>query len=129
MDIEIFALCEAATEAAGKLNLLGAFDTLAVQTLPAVHPYCAVALRMRFRRIEAGPHRIVIHLVNADGQLVIPPMQGEINIAVQPHQPSAIANIILQLQQLKFEATGEYAVNLAVDGRQVGSLPLFVRQR
>jgi hypothetical protein len=129
MEIEIFALCEAATETVGKLNLLGAFDTLLVQALPAVHPFCAIAVRMRFRRIEAGSHHVVIHLVNEDGQLVIPPMQGDINITVQPAQPSAVANIILTLQQIKFEALGEYAVNLAIDGRQVGSLPLYVRQR
>jgi hypothetical protein len=28
MNLELFALCDAATEAGGKLNLLGAFDAI-----------------------------------------------------------------------------------------------------
>lgn len=128
MDIEVFAICDAATDTYGKLNLLGAFDTLMAGTFPIVHPQCSIALRVRFRRIEQGQHRLTLHLVNEDGQMVIPPMEGTIGVQVPPNQTSAVANIILQLQNIQIEKPGEYAANLAIDGRQMGSLPVFVRQ-
>ncbi len=71
MNVELFALCDAATESGGKLNLLGAFD--------------------------------------AEGD------------------EGAVANLILNFQQLRFAAYGRYSIDLAVDGRQEGSLPLYLR--
>jgi hypothetical protein len=127
MDIEIFALCDAATDTYGKLNLLGAFDTLMTRDFPVAHPQCAIAVRIRFRRIESGQHRMVLHLVSEDGAMVVPPMDGTITINVPPTENSAVANLILQMQNLHFERSGEYAINLAIDGRQVASLPLIVR--
>ena len=38
MKVEIFALCDAATESQGKLNLLGTFDQLVAGSVPVVHP-------------------------------------------------------------------------------------------
>lgn len=127
MEIEIFTICDAATENYGKLNILGSFDTLMAKAFPVVHPQCAIALRIRFRRIEQGQHRILIHLVDEDGSMVLPAMDGNINVTVPPAEPSAVANLILQLQGMKLEKAGEYAINLAIDGRQVADLPLFVK--
>ena len=38
MNIQVAVLCDAATEENGKLNLLGAFDTIIAQQIPATHP-------------------------------------------------------------------------------------------
>jgi hypothetical protein len=43
MNIQVAVLCDAATDDNGKLNLLGAFDTIYARELPAIHPQCAVA--------------------------------------------------------------------------------------
>ena len=40
----------------GKLNLLGAFDTIYTQQLPAVHPQCSIALRLTFGHEDEGAH-------------------------------------------------------------------------
>ena len=48
MNIQVAVLCDAATDDNGKLNLLGAFDTIYTQQLPAVHPQCSIALRVTF---------------------------------------------------------------------------------
>jgi len=58
MNIELFVLCDAATDQQGKLNILGAFDSLWAQKVPVSHPQCAVALRIRFSKIEEGEHNI-----------------------------------------------------------------------
>ena len=127
MNLELFALCDAATEAGGKLNLLGAFDAIVAPNAPAVHPSCAVALRLRFQRIEAGPHRVKIAVVDADGKHALPPFETEIRIGVAPGDESAVANLILNLQQLRLEKFGRYSIDLAVDGRQEGALPFYLK--
>ena len=38
MNIQVAVLCDAATDDNGKLNLLGAFDTIYAPQTPAVHP-------------------------------------------------------------------------------------------
>jgi len=128
MNIEIIALCDAATDQQGKLNILGAFDTVFTKSLPTVHTQCAVALRLRFRRIEQGAHRITLHLVDEDGNLIIPSMDADLDLQVPQSQESASVNLVLNVQQLKIEKYGIYAVNLAVDGRQESSVPLYVRE-
>ncbi len=52
MHAETFALCDAATDQGGKLNILGTFDTLYVPSVPAKHASCAIALRVRVEKSE-----------------------------------------------------------------------------
>ncbi len=128
MQTEIFSLSDAATADAGKLNILGAFDTICAPALPALHPQCAIALRIRFDAIERGEHRITVNFVDADGRPIIPPANGAINVDFPEGQPSGSANLILNLQGLKLERYGEYSIDLAIDGRLEAHLPLFVRK-
>jgi hypothetical protein len=129
MDIEMFVLCDAATEFAGKLNLLGTFDTLATAAMPAMHPHCALAIRLRFHRVEEGQHAVRINVTDADGRLVIPKLDGNITVRFRTDDQTAVTNLVLNLEQLKFEKPGQYSIDLAIDGRQERSLPLFVRLR
>lgn len=129
MRVEIFALCDAATGDFGKLSMLGAFDAIWVAKTPALHPQCAIALRVRFERIERGEHKVVVHFVDSDGKNVIPPAQGAITINFIDEQSSGAANLILNIQGLKLERFGEYSIDLAIDGQQKASLPLFVKER
>jgi len=129
MHIEVFSLCDAATADMGKLNILGAFDTIWATNIPAVHPQCALALRIRFERIERGEHRIIVNFVDLDGRHIIPSANGTININFPEEQRSGSANLILNIQMLRLERYGEYSIDLAIDGRRETSLPLFVMQR
>ena len=54
---------------------------------------------------------------------------GSININFPDDQRSGSANLVLNLQMLKLEKHGEYSIDLAVDGRDEASLPLFVREK
>ena len=130
MNIEVFSLCDAATvDVAGKLNVLGAFDTISSSNMPTVYPQCAIALRIRFENIERGEHRVTVHFVDLDGKHIVPSANGKINIHFPDGQRSGSANLVLNLQMLKLEKFGEYSIDLAVDGRNEASLPLFVRER
>ncbi len=128
MNIEAFLLCDAATEFGGKLNVLGAFDTIFAKELPAVHPHCAISLRLRFDRIEQGQHTVRLNFIDADGKAVLPPLDTTINIGMRAEDASVCANLVLNIQGVKFEKTGAYSIDLAIDSRHEHSLPLFVKQ-
>ncbi len=130
MYIEIFSLCDAATvDVAGKLNLLGAFDTIFTASMPLVYPLGALALRIRFDAIERGSHKVSVNFVDLDGKHVIPPANGTVNINFPDEQGSGSINLVFNLQMLKLEKYGQYAIDLAVDSRKEASLPLFVKEK
>ncbi len=114
MKVEIFTLCDAATvDAAGKLNILGSFDRLNATTTPVIHPQCALAIKLRFQRVEEGQKRIRITFIDQDGVTVMPNVDA----------------IVLNIQQLKLPRLDEeYSIDLAVDDRHEASAPLFVRR-
>jgi len=127
MNIEAFLLCDAATEAGGKLNVLGAFDSIRVRAFPVVHPHCAAVFRIRMNCIENGSHRFTLHFVDGDGRHVIPPLEDKFEILLGRADRTTARNVIMNINGLRIEHAGEYAVNLAIDGRQVSSIPLYAQ--
>ena len=129
MNIEIFSLCDAATsDVSGKLNVLGAFDTIFTGSMPTINPHCAIALRIRFDSTERGGHTVTVNFVDVDGKHIIPGANGTITVNFPDLQRSGSANLVLNLQMLKLERFGEYSIDLAIDGQVKSSLPLFVRE-
>ena len=124
MDLEAALLCDAATDQGGKLNVLGAFDTIRARGFPMNHPQCAIVYRLRFRSLEAGAHKIKVHLVTEDGEPVIPPLEADLNISAGQAGDSVASNLILNIQRLTIPKAGRYAIDLAIDGRQEKSIPL-----
>ncbi len=128
MNIEIFTLCDAAADYQGRLSILGVFDTIFAPQLPAIHPYCSVALRMRFTKIESGSHKLTLHIVDDDGKMIIPALEGAFGVEMPSNSEIASANLVLNLGQLKFNNYGEYSINLAIDSREEASLPFWVKE-
>jgi hypothetical protein len=127
MRVEIFTLCDAATtDAAGKLNILGSFDRLNAREAPVTHPQCALALKLRFERLEEGQKRIRIAFVDSDGASVMPTLDTTTQVQFRPDDSSATASLVLVIQQLKLPRFGEYSIDLAVDDRHEASIPLLV---
>lgn len=128
MKIEVFALCDAATDNQGKLNILGTFDQIYAAKMPVVHPACAIAIRLRFDKMEEGIHRVNLQLVNPDGVPVFRPMEGEVNPRMADDVDSVAVNLILNFQHIKFEEFADYQINLAIDDVGMAVLPLRVRE-
>jgi hypothetical protein len=127
MKVEIFTLCDAATtDAAGKLNILGSFDRLNAKEAPVTHAQCALAIKLRFERLEEGQKRIRIAFVDSDGASVMPTVETTTQVQFQAADSSATASIVLNIQQLKLPKFGEYSIDLAVDDRHEASVPLLV---
>ena len=127
MDIQIAVLCDAATDNNGKLNILGTFDTIYTSQLPATHPQCSIAVRMTFNKVEDGTHTVKLNFVDEDGKSVMPPIEIPVEVAVPDETIFLSRNFIVNIQKLKFDKEGLYSIEIAVDGRQEGSIPLLVK--
>jgi len=128
MTIQVAVLCDAATDYSGKLNLLGTFDTIYAPQLPAFHPQCSIAVRIAFDRMEEGQHKLAINFVDEDGAPIMPAMDVPVEVLFPSDATFISRNFIANIQQLKFERNGLYSVDLSMDGRELCSIPLAVKQ-
>jgi hypothetical protein len=128
MKVEIFTLCDAATvDAAGKLNILGSFDRLSAREAPVIHPQCALAIKLRFERVEEGQKQLRIAFVDQDGAAFMQNLDATVEVRFHGDDPSTTVSLALNIQQLRLPRFDEYSIDLAVDGRQEASIPLFVK--
>jgi hypothetical protein len=128
MNIQVAVLCDAATDDNGKLNLLGAFDTIYARELPAVHPQCSVALRVTFFNGDEGKHTLRLNFVDADGRSIMPdfpPIPVEVTLPDDVH--FGTRNFIINIQQLKFDEPGLYSVDISLDDQSQANIPLLVK--
>lgn len=129
MKVEIFTLCDfASSDAGGKLNVIGVFDSIYAREAPATYGLCALAIRIRFDKIEEGLKKLKISFVDSDGNPVMPAMEMQIQVQIPPLLQQANVQVVFLIPQVKFSNFGEYSVDLAIDSRQEASTPLYVRQ-
>ena len=127
MNIQVAVLCDAATDDNGKLNLLGAFDTIYARELPAIHPQCAVALRLTFLGGDEGKHQMKLNFVDADGHAIMQPIEIPVEVVLPDDMHFGTRNFIINIQQLKFDEPGLYSVDLSLDEQSQASIPLLVK--
>jgi hypothetical protein len=127
MNIQVAVLCDAATEDNGKLNLLGAFDTIFAPQLPAVHPQCAVALRVTFMSGDEGERKLKLNFVDADGKSIMPPIEIPVAVSLPDEALFLTRNFIVNIQQLKFADEGLYSVDVRLDDKSQGNIPLQIK--
>jgi hypothetical protein len=128
MNIQVAVLCDAATDDNGKLNLLGAFDTIYTPQLPATHPQCSIALRVTFSSGDEGKHTLRLNFVDADGHSIMPDFPPiPVEVALPDDMHFGTRNFIVNIQQLKFENPGLYSIDISLDDQPQSSIPLLVR--
>lgn len=125
MNIEIITLCDASTSDSGKLNILGAFDTINVSSLPATHPFCSLALRFKLSREENGKHFIRIVFNDPDNKEFIKPYENEVDTQITEDFVSL--NSILNLVNIKFSKPGVHSVIFNFDKKERYKLPFLVK--
>src|SRR5512134_1456578 len=113
MNIQVAVLCDAATDDNGKLNLLGAFDTIYTQQLPAVHPQCSIALRVTFGNEDEGEHQLRLTFVDADGGSVMPGIDIPVQITLPGDSHFGTRNYIVNMQHVKFDNPGLFGIDVA----------------
>jgi hypothetical protein len=124
MKVEVFSLCDfASADVVGKMNIIGIFDTVFAKETPATHSFCA-----RFDKVEEGLKKIKISFIDSDGKLIMPAIEAQIQVQAAPNGLHANVQVVSLIQQIKLPNFGEYSIDLAIDGRQEASTPLYVRQ-
>ena len=127
MNIQVAVLCDAATDDNGKLNLLGAFDTIYTQQLPAMHPQCSVALRATFGHEDEGAHKLRLNFVDADGRSIMPGIDIPVEITLPGDSHFGTRNFIVNIQQLTFNSPGLYSLDVTLDDQPQISIPMLVK--
>ena len=128
MNIQVAVLCDAATNDNEKLSLLGAFDTIYAPQMPAVHPQCAVALRITFFAGDEGQRQLTLNFINADGRSIMPnfpTVPVDVRLPEDVHFVSR--NFIVNFQNLQFNEAGLYSVDVRLDGKSHATIPLSVK--
>jgi len=124
--VEIFTLCDGATEHAGRLSLLGTYEVIQALGFPFVLPQVTLVLRVRFWPAECPVHSFRLVLTSPDGEPIGTPV--EVMVALQPTrgERSAAYNLIAHLQNLQIEEPGEHTFDFYLDGKIEARLPLCV---
>ncbi len=135
VQVDYLVLADMATVADGKLYIHGAgWDSLLVGSFPVTHPTMSVAVRLRIPWNDTNqPHRLELDVVDDDGQSILPvppgPLQGTINVGRPPQlkqgQDQVLA-LAFNLNSLKFDQPGVYAVILRLDGLEADRAPFTV---
>ncbi len=128
MKIELFTVSDFAADYAGKLTVVGIFDTIAAREAPVVHPAWAIAIKARFEKSEEGLKRIRLSITDEDGRTVATPFELNVDARTQADQHSGTFQLVANIGGVKIERFGEYSIEIAIDGRREGDIPLFVRQ-
>ena len=124
--IEIFAVCDGATEQDGRLSLLGTYELLKAASFPFTLPQATLVLRLRFWPAELREHQVRLAMTGPDGQPVGQPLEGKVILQPARADRSTAYNVIAQLHQLPIEQPGEYTFDFYLDGRVEGRLPICV---
>ena len=128
MNIQVAVLCDAVTQdSSEKLNILGAFDTIYAPQLPAVQPQCAVALRVTFTSGDEGARKLKLNFVNADGRSIMPPFEIHVAVVLPEDVHFLTRNFMFNFQGLTFAEAGLYSVDVQLDNKSQGNIPLSVR--
>ena len=129
MNVEIFALCDAATvDSGGKINILGVFDRINHRQAPITHQNCAIVIKIRFSLPEEGIQNLQLSFIGAEGNEVIPALTLQVNVQFPTGESTATTQLVLLVPRLVLPNFGEYSIDLAVGGNPAATMPLFVRQ-
>ena len=128
MTLELFCLCDyAAADSAGRLSIIGMFDSLRFERLPATHNLCAIAAKVRFDNSEAGRKQIKIVFLDPSRNNIIAPMEAALDVIPGQDEPTASAQLAVLISQLKLTSYGQYSLSLEIENKLLASIPLYVK--
>jgi len=126
MELEIFTLCDFAQDNNGKLLVVGTFDTINMQQLPAQINSCFIAARIRFTDGEKGKIPLGLYIKSAEGEDVIPPLDGELQIPYVQGIESIAQNLCIGIGGIQIKKYGKYTISISLNGKEMKTLPLYI---
>ncbi len=126
MNTEIFTLCASANTANGSLNIQGVFDVFRTEQVPMRSPPFAIVVNIRFRKSEQGNKTLKFSFMDADGKAALDPLEQNLTFQAANDVSTASKYHLLIIQTVRFHRFGEYSLDLAIDGKLIGSIPLYI---
>lgn len=127
MKIESFLVSDAATDQNGKLNILGAFDTIFSKEENSIHPHCSISIRLRLMKEESSKHSLYLSIKSPNGKKLVN-MNGDFETAIREGTDSGIINLVLNVRDLKIEGFGKYSISLSIDNNEIDETCFYVKQ-
>jgi hypothetical protein len=128
MDVKLGLIADYANVSQeGKLNVMGIFSRILAPSFPASHPLLHLVLVFSAQAGEKGLNKDVrIRLLDGDGKSLME-LNGQFPIPEAPG-PTVELQQIFAIQMLQFQAPGDYAFHILVNGETKATLPLAVEQ-
>jgi len=128
MNATLAVLADFANQSAdGKLNILGAFDTIYAVKYPASHPEMKVVVRFELHPAEADQSKALeIQFRDSDGRKLFA-LRGELRVTIREGSPAGemlSTHTILGINGLQLPAPGRYEFVVMVNGEIKALLPL-----
>jgi hypothetical protein len=125
MKIELFTFCDFAQENAGKLTIVGTFDTIIARNFPCIHPHLSVVIRLRFNLWEFGNHQFRIETKTLDGEMLMETIQGNVEVKGVGNA-TAVSHLVFTISNLHFKNPGVINFILYIDDKELSSIPLYL---
>lgn len=110
----------------GKLNILGIFDRIYTQTVPATHPQMQIIMTLEADRVEADrEHKVEVELIDADGNKLFS-IGGNLKFSPPPPGEKVKLNHVILLNNLRFDHVGSYEFKILINNMVAGEIPLSV---
>ena len=126
MILDFAFICDYA-EVAGKINALGiGFDTIHASKIPCKHPHFFLVIQLRANVVEAGEKDLEVHLIDEDGQDIIPTLRGKFIIQKPISGTESIGRIAMAFNNVEFPRYGAYSLHAVIEGHEMVRIPLKV---
>lgn len=126
MDVSFALFADAANlSQEGKLNILGVFDAVHVQGVPAVHPRATIVVRLKGHQGDAGVHTLELRWQNPRGQ-VLWQSEAELTFADPPPGAAEADLPIIGAVDLPIDGGGVFQMVIVLDGEARLQVPLHV---
>lgn len=110
----------------GKLNILGIFERISTQSVPATHPQMQLVMILEADRGDADKdHRMEIELLDEDGNKLFA-IGGSLKFGAPPLSEQIKINHAIQLNNLQFEKFGTYEFKILINNEVCKSVPLII---
>ncbi|MFW6125879.1 MAG: DUF6941 family protein [Chloroflexota bacterium] len=119
MHIDFAFICDYA-EVGSKINALGiGFDRLEPPEVPYVHPLFHLVVQLRANVTEAGKKTLKVTLIDADGNELMQPHEGELSVPKPKGGTEARGRMNVVLRNIRFPHYGAYSLHVVVDGHEM----------
>ena len=128
LEIKLATIADAANiSREGKLNITGIFNNIKTASFPASHPCMVLVYVIEGDRSDSqAQHILKVDLIDEDGTLIIPSLEGKINFRTVGDVNKVSASQIIQFANVQFKKHGRHEFKILLNGEVRATVPLDI---